>query len=173
MVDHVAASAVQLSGHPNSLEPVRQLGHRGPRIRQPPSRPRRGAARARPRDAGDHRRGRDPRRDPVDALALDLAAGVRADARRRVRDAAAAALLDRARVPGRRRSDPDRLALQRGERVRTPQVTRSAAAWSASATGRVARERAAQPNGWWGMALFLCAEVTLFGTLLATYFYLD
>jgi cytochrome c oxidase subunit III len=57
--------------------------------------------------------------------------------------------------------------------VRTPQVTRSAAAWSASATGRVARERAAQPNGWWGMALFLCAEVTLFGTLLATYFYLD
>ena len=33
--------------------------------------------------------------------------------------------------------------------------------------------RIAQPNGWWGMALFLCAEVTLFGTLLATYFYLD
>jgi heme/copper-type cytochrome/quinol oxidase subunit 3 len=56
---------------------------------------------------------------------------------------------------------------------RTPQVTRSGAAWSASAAGRVARERAAQPNGWWGMALFLCAEVTLFGTLIATYFYLD
>src|SRR5438552_853358 len=37
----------------------------------------------------------------------------------------------------------------------------------------VARTRIAQPNGWWGMALFLCAEVTLFGTLLATYFYLD
>jgi heme/copper-type cytochrome/quinol oxidase subunit 3 len=30
----------------------------------------------------------------------------------------------------------------------------------------------AQPNGWWGMALFLCAEVTLFGTLIASYFYL-
>ena len=57
--------------------------------------------------------------------------------------------------------------------TRTPQVTRSAAAWSASGTGRVARERAAQPNGWWGMALFLCAEVTLFGTLIATYFYLN
>ena len=56
---------------------------------------------------------------------------------------------------------------------RTPQVTRSAAAWSSSAAGRVARERAGQPNGWWGMALFLCAEVTLFGTLIATYFYLD
>jgi heme/copper-type cytochrome/quinol oxidase subunit 3 len=30
----------------------------------------------------------------------------------------------------------------------------------------------AQPNGWWGMALFLCAEATLFGTLIASYFYL-
>ncbi len=57
--------------------------------------------------------------------------------------------------------------------TRTPQVTRSAAAWSASGSGRVARQRAAQPNGWWGMALFLCAEVTLFGTLIATYFYLN
>jgi cytochrome c oxidase subunit III len=56
---------------------------------------------------------------------------------------------------------------------RTPQVTRSGAAWSASGAGRVARQRAAQPNGWWGMALFLCAEVTLFGTLIASYFYLD
>ena len=33
--------------------------------------------------------------------------------------------------------------------------------------------RRAQPNGWWGMALFLCAEATLFGTLIGTYFYLD
>ena len=56
---------------------------------------------------------------------------------------------------------------------RATQVTRSGAAWSASGAGRVARERVAQPNGWWGMALFLCAEVTLFGTLLATYFYLN
>jgi cytochrome c oxidase subunit III len=52
-------------------------------------------------------------------------------------------------------------------------VTRSASAFSASAAGRVARQRLAQPNGWWGMALFLCAEVTLFGTLIGTYFYLD
>jgi heme/copper-type cytochrome/quinol oxidase subunit 3 len=36
-----------------------------------------------------------------------------------------------------------------------------------------ARQRTAQPNGIWGMALFLCSEITLFGTLLATYFYLD
>jgi cytochrome c oxidase subunit III len=55
----------------------------------------------------------------------------------------------------------------------TPQVTRSAAAFSAAAAGRVARQRQAQPNGWWGMALFLCAEATLFGSLIATYFYLD
>lgn len=36
-----------------------------------------------------------------------------------------------------------------------------------------ARARVAQPSGWWGMALFLCAEATLFGILIATYFYLD
>ncbi len=53
------------------------------------------------------------------------------------------------------------------------EVTRSMRARSAAAAAGVARQRRAQPNGWWGMALFLCAEVTLFGTLLATYFYLD
>jgi heme/copper-type cytochrome/quinol oxidase subunit 3 len=40
-------------------------------------------------------------------------------------------------------------------------------------SARVQQPRRAQPNGIWGMLLFLCAEVTLFGTLLATYFYLD
>lgn len=55
----------------------------------------------------------------------------------------------------------------------TPQVTRSSAAWTAAAAGRVSRERLAEPNGWWGMALFLCAEVALFGTLIGSYFYLD
>lgn len=53
------------------------------------------------------------------------------------------------------------------------EVTRSMAARSSAAVAGVAERRRAQPNGWWGMALFLCAEVTLFGTLLATYFYLD
>jgi heme/copper-type cytochrome/quinol oxidase subunit 3 len=47
------------------------------------------------------------------------------------------------------------------------------AARTASAAARVARERTAQPNGIWGMVLFLCAEVTLFGCLISTYFYLD
>ena len=37
---------------------------------------------------------------------------------------------------------------------------------------RLAQRRQALPNGWWGMALFLCAEVTLFGTLIGSYFYL-
>jgi cytochrome c oxidase subunit 3 len=54
-----------------------------------------------------------------------------------------------------------------------PEVTRSSAAWTAAGAGHASRQRVAQPNGWWGMALFLCAEVTLFGTLLASYFYLD
>ena len=29
------------------------------------------------------------------------------------------------------------------------------------------------PNGVWGMALFLCAEVALFGTIIGSYFYLE
>src|SRR5437588_8198226 len=53
------------------------------------------------------------------------------------------------------------------------EVTRSSSAFTAAGAGRVARGRIAQPNGWWGMALFLCAEVTLFGTLIGSYFYLD
>jgi heme/copper-type cytochrome/quinol oxidase subunit 3 len=58
--------------------------------------------------------------------------------------------------------------------AREPAIpTRSMSAQSPGATARVAGARRAQPNGWWGMALFLCAEATLFGTLLATYFYLD
>jgi heme/copper-type cytochrome/quinol oxidase subunit 3 len=50
---------------------------------------------------------------------------------------------------------------------------RSATAQGAAGAAAVARQRRAQPSGWWGMALFLCAEATLFGTLIATYFYLD
>lgn len=50
---------------------------------------------------------------------------------------------------------------------------RSSTAQTADAAAAVAHQRFAQPNGWWGMALFLCAEVTLFGTLISTYFYLN
>ena len=38
---------------------------------------------------------------------------------------------------------------------------------------RIARGRAAQPNGWWGMLLFVLSEATIFGSLIGTYFYLD
>jgi heme/copper-type cytochrome/quinol oxidase subunit 3 len=31
---------------------------------------------------------------------------------------------------------------------------------------------AARPNGWWGMAIFVASEATLFGTLVGTYLYL-
>jgi cytochrome c oxidase subunit III len=31
-------------------------------------------------------------------------------------------------------------------------------------------ERRARPNGWWGMAVFVATEATLFGTLLGSYF---
>jgi len=51
--------------------------------------------------------------------------------------------------------------------------TRSVTAETAGTAAGVARQRLAQPNGWWGMVLFLCAEATLFGTLIGTYFYLD
>jgi heme/copper-type cytochrome/quinol oxidase subunit 3 len=32
--------------------------------------------------------------------------------------------------------------------------------------------RYVRPNGWWGMAVFVATEATLFGTLFGTYFYL-
>lgn len=37
----------------------------------------------------------------------------------------------------------------------------------------IARGREAQPNGWWGMLLFVLSEATVFGSLIGTYFYLD
>jgi heme/copper-type cytochrome/quinol oxidase subunit 3 len=37
---------------------------------------------------------------------------------------------------------------------------------------RVEHAREAKPNGWWGMALFVGTEATLFGTLIGSYFYL-
>lgn len=39
-------------------------------------------------------------------------------------------------------------------------------------TSAVATERLAKPNGWWGMAILVASEATLFGCLLGTYFYL-
>jgi heme/copper-type cytochrome/quinol oxidase subunit 3 len=47
------------------------------------------------------------------------------------------------------------------------------AAQTPTAAARTASARRAQPNGIWGMVLFLCAEATLFGTLIGSYYYLD
>jgi heme/copper-type cytochrome/quinol oxidase subunit 3 len=51
-------------------------------------------------------------------------------------------------------------------------VTHSYEAESDVAVRAVARRRRAFPNGWWGMALLIASEATLFGTMIATYFYL-
>ncbi len=51
-------------------------------------------------------------------------------------------------------------------------VTRSVEATNSVAVRAVAQRRRAFPNGWWGMALLIATEATLFGTLIATYFYL-
>jgi heme/copper-type cytochrome/quinol oxidase subunit 3 len=41
-----------------------------------------------------------------------------------------------------------------------------------SAAGVRVAAPAARPNGWWGTALFLAAEATLFGTMIGSYFFL-
>lgn len=51
-------------------------------------------------------------------------------------------------------------------------VTRSTEATSAGQAARVERARRSMPVGLWGMLLFIATEATLFGTLIATYFYL-
>jgi heme/copper-type cytochrome/quinol oxidase subunit 3 len=52
------------------------------------------------------------------------------------------------------------------------EVTRSMDATTPRAAARVALQRRALPNGWWGAALLVATETTLFGTLIASYFYL-
>lgn len=42
----------------------------------------------------------------------------------------------------------------------------------APAAALAARRRRSNPSGWWGMALLVATETALFGTLLASYFYL-
>jgi cytochrome c oxidase subunit III len=42
----------------------------------------------------------------------------------------------------------------------------------ASDAAGVERQRLTQPNGWWAMALLIATEATLFGSLIASYFYL-
>jgi heme/copper-type cytochrome/quinol oxidase subunit 3 len=51
-------------------------------------------------------------------------------------------------------------------------VTHSYDAESNVAIRATERRARAFPNGWWGMALLIATEATLFGTMIATYFYL-
>jgi heme/copper-type cytochrome/quinol oxidase subunit 3 len=51
-------------------------------------------------------------------------------------------------------------------------VPRSMEARGAGAVAAVAEQRRAQPSGWWGALLLVTTEVTLFGCLIAAYFYL-
>jgi cytochrome c oxidase subunit I+III len=44
--------------------------------------------------------------------------------------------------------------------------------WREAEAELVGTARRALPNGWWGMAIFLCSETALFGSLIGTYFYL-
>ncbi len=60
-----------------------------------------------------------------------------------------------------------------GRGLSSGQVTRSTQADRAAAAALVAGRRRAAPNGVWGMALFLCSEITIFGTMISTYFYLE
>ena len=55
---------------------------------------------------------------------------------------------------------------------RTPPVARSMEATEARSAALVTAQRRSIPNGIWAMAIFVASEATLFGTLIATYFYL-
>jgi cytochrome c oxidase subunit III len=48
----------------------------------------------------------------------------------------------------------------------------TAPAGTASEVARAAAERRAKPNGWWAMACLAATEGALFGSLIASYFYL-
>ena len=51
-------------------------------------------------------------------------------------------------------------------------VPRSTEATTTRAAAAVARQRRSQPTGWWGAILLIASETALFGSLIATYFYL-
>jgi heme/copper-type cytochrome/quinol oxidase subunit 3 len=51
-------------------------------------------------------------------------------------------------------------------------LPRTTGAEGAEAVARAARERVGRPAGWWGMLIFVASEATLFGAMIASYFYL-
>src|SRR5581483_8028171 len=163
--DPVAAAGVQLRGHPEGLERVRELGLRGPGGGSPQARAGRDGARAGTRAAGELDRRR-------------LVAGDR-------RDAARLALADRPRLrPVTRlplRPPPPlhgRLLRRRRGRADAARLARRGATGERGMSDYVAGGRAERtvPRstgvGIWGMAMLVASEVTLFGTFIGTYYYL-
>ena len=51
-------------------------------------------------------------------------------------------------------------------------VTRSMEAVEAGAAAATAGQRRSRPSGWWGVALLIATEAALFGTMIASYYYL-
>jgi cytochrome c oxidase subunit III len=51
-------------------------------------------------------------------------------------------------------------------------AARSMHSTTPAVAARADRRRRDRPTGWWGVALFLATELTLFGTLIGSYFYL-
>lgn len=51
-------------------------------------------------------------------------------------------------------------------------VTPSMDATGAAAASLAAQQRRSRPSGWWGVALLIATEAALFGTMIASYYYL-
>src|SRR5207302_1658063 len=159
-------------------------------------RPHRRRARARggSRDARLDGARRLPRRRARDALRVGVADHARALRDARLRDAPDRALRRRRDLRRARRAGAGGLALAGTGGVAAEDAAHSPRIWlvpslrsgkgfglvsslpgSLRTGGGYAARRpqpVAHPNGWWGMAIFVAAEATLFGALLGTYFYL-
>src|SRR5207248_4687705 len=159
--DPVAAAGLQLRGHPQGFERVRELGRRGPGG---------GPAQARRRDHGARRRAR-----AAGELSCRRLVG------RGREDAARLAVADPARA-----RDVDRLhpfapppldgdgVRAGGDRARAARLARRRAGGGRGVSGYVGElRRGGGPSvAFWGMAMLVASEATLFGTFIGSYYYL-
>src|SRR5205814_9758722 len=72
----------------------------------------------------------------------------------------------------RHRAPRGRLLALEGAAGGVSNVPRSMRAETAPAAARAAEARRSLPNGWWGAALLIATETALFGSMIASYFYL-
>src|SRR5207248_2129754 len=183
--DPVAAARVQLRGHPEGLERVRELGLRRPGG-GPPQACRGGdGARAGARAARELPRRRLVGGDRRDAARLAVAARARRRARARLRLRPAPPLHRRVLLRRARRVDAARLARRgaAGERgvsmsdyvaggVEEGLVPRTTEARNARDVRAIVPRRRGPGVAFWGMAMLIASEATLFGTFIGTYYYL-